>query len=122
MAELKEAQTGEDLLALNAELIQEKRQEFGLIQVYRCPQPFQDELLIVAGPQNNKLFHALVNTLQDEKKDRAVALENFATDCTVHPERQRVREIFKKLPAFALAVAAKAQELAGTGFEELGKG
>ncbi len=119
---MADQQTNEEFFACHAETIKAKEAEFGEVQAYRCPKPFRDELLIVAAPQNPKLFHALVNALQNEKLDRAVELERFALNCVVVPEMPRTKEIFKKQPAFALAVAGKAQDLAGAGFDELGKG
>jgi hypothetical protein len=85
-------------------------------------------LVVVAAPKNPKTYQNLVNALQDDKIDKAVELEKFALNCVVYPvtaegkpDRAAVKRIFAAKPAFALKVAGRAQELAGSDIVELGK-
>jgi len=78
-------------------------------------------LVVAAVPENSKEYHRLVNDLKNPKLDAAVAMENFALACIVHPSREQAKAIFKARPAFALKVCGRGQELCGSDIEELGK-
>lgn len=96
------------------------RAKYDEIAIFQAPKGF-DGLVVIAAPKNPKVFQSFVNQVSKENVDKAVATENFALSCVVHPDRESVKAIFVKKPAFALKVAGRAQELAGSDTKELGK-
>jgi hypothetical protein len=100
------------------ETLAKAREDHGEIAYYNVP---GFGLVIVAAPENEKEYDSLVNRLQDDKQDKAVAMRSFALACVVHPDRETAKKIFKKKAAFALKVAARGQELAGGEIQEQGK-
>lgn len=106
-------------------LLEQLRQEHGEVAGWVA----EGQFVAIAGPKNPNSYKKLVNTLKNDKADGATALETFALECVVYPakadgtpDREAVKKIFGKKPAFALSVAARAQQLAGSDIEELGKG
>jgi hypothetical protein len=92
------------------------------IVVFLAPRGFEQVgLVVISAPSNPKIFQNFVNLISKDSTDKAVATENFALSSVVHPDRETAKSIFKKKPAFALKVAARAQELAGSDTKELGK-
>lgn len=120
--ELEQKTEEEVTLEKYKDVIDRARAKFGDIGIFMAPKGFEEHgIFIVAAPQNPKLYDAYVNELADDKKDKSVASKGFANSCSVYPEREVRAAIFKKYPAFALKVAGRAQELAGSDVKELGK-
>lgn len=85
---------------------------------------FEDEdvgRIVLSARGKRKEYQALVNALQDDKQDNAIAMEQFALDCVVEPTRVEAQKIFKDWPALASRAAGRAMELAGGTVRELGK-
>lgn len=79
-------------------------------------------LVVAAAPGNPAEYDRLVNTLKKDDADAAAALRTFATQCLVRPSDHAAKtQLFRKYPAFALKVAARGQQICGSGIEELGK-
>jgi hypothetical protein len=119
--ELVQKTEEELVLEQHKELIDKARAKFGDIAIFSAPRGFSG-IVILAAPQNSKLYDTFVNQLADDKIDKAVASRNFALSCTVHPDRDTLKKIFDKQPAFALKLVGRATELAGSEAKELGKG
>lgn len=85
---------------------------------------FEDEefgRIVLSARGKRKEYQALVNSLQDDGADNAIAMEQFALDCVAEPSRIEAQKIFKDWPALASRAAARAMELAGGTVRELGK-
>lgn len=78
-------------------------------------------LVVAARPANPAEYDRMVNTLRKPGVDQVGTLRAFAMQCIVHPDREEVKRIFEKYPAFAPKVADRAADLCGGEFEELGK-
>lgn len=116
-----EQKTEEDLiLDRHKVLLDGLRGKYDEIAIFVAPKPFEG-LVVVAAPKNPKTYQTYVNSLAKDSIDKAVAMENFALSCVVHPSREDTKAIFVKRPAFAMKISGRAQELAGSDAKELGK-
>ncbi len=101
------------------EILAPLREKYGEIASWNVP----GLGLVVAASPNPQEYERLVNELNNPDADKAVSLRNFAISCVVYPEdRETVKRIFQKKPAFATKVARRGQQLCGSEIEELGKG
>ena len=99
------------------------RAKYDEIAMFLPPRGFEHVgLIVVAAHANPKVYQNFVNQVSKESTDKAVATENFALSCVVHPDRETAKAIFKKKPALGLKISVRAQELAGSDSKELGKG
>lgn len=122
-ASAQDGKTEDELLIdKHKALLDPIRAKYDEISIFVAPKGFEQVgLVVVAAPLNPKSFQNFVNLVSKDSTDKAVATENFALVCIVHPDRETAKAIFKKKPAFALKVAGRAQELAGSDTKELGK-
>jgi hypothetical protein len=80
-------------------------------------------LVVVASPKNPACFRQLFNDIHSgsyEERPREVQ-EQFALDCVVYPDRDRVATLLQSKPSLTLKLSVQGQELAGGEYEELGK-
>lgn len=80
-------------------------------------------LLVVASPKNPACFRQLFNDIHAgsyDERPREVQ-EQFALDCVVHPDRDRVATLLARKPALTLKLSVQGQQLSGGEYEELGK-
>ena len=110
----------ERLRSENADIIAKAESEHDEIAIYQAPKGFSG-IVIVAAPSNPKTFQNFVNQVAKPETDKAVETQNFALNCVVHPDRNAMKAMFAKRPAFALKIAGRAQELCGSETKELGK-
>lgn len=111
---------GQQLLADNAAIIEEMRSKHDEIAIFPAPRGF-DGVIIVAAP-SPKALQNYVNSVADPKLDKAVETWNFALQSVVHPaDKATVRAMFAKKGMLPYKIAARAQVLAGSEIEELGK-
>ncbi len=108
----------EETSAEESAVLAKLREKHGEIASWKVP---GHGLVVAANPENAAEYDRLVNTLKKDDADASAALRTFALQCVVHPDREAAKAIFKAKPAFALKVAARGQQLAGAGIEELGK-
>jgi hypothetical protein len=119
----QDGKTNDELLIDKHEaLLAPFRAKYDEIALFVPPKGFEHVgLIVVAAPLNPKVFQNFVNQVSKDTTDKAVASENFALTCVVHPDRETAKSIFKKKPATALKICGRAQELAGADAKELGK-
>jgi len=99
------------------------RAKYDELAYFMPPRGFEQVgLVVVAAHPNPKVYQNFVNQVSKDSTDKAVATENFALNCVVHPDRETAKAIFKKKPALGLKISVRAQELAGSDSKELGKG
>jgi hypothetical protein len=104
-------------------LLEPLRAKYDDIAIFMPPRGFEQVgLIVVAAHPNPKVYQNFVNQVSKDSTDKAVATENFALNCVVHPDRETAKAIFKKKPALGLKISVRAQELAGSDSKELGKG
>lgn len=80
-------------------------------------------LMVIAAPENPTCYRQFFNDCSNGLDATAPedVITQFALDCIVHPARDRVEGVFRRLPALAVGVANRGTELCGGDIEELGK-
>jgi len=107
-----------ELTTEEQQTIDELSKEYdGEIATYKVP---RFGLVVIAAPTNPAEYSRLVDSLKSDKSSAGSALQTFALACVVHPEREKVKQLLKRKPAFGMTLAARGQELAGGDIEELG--
>jgi len=110
----------EKLLADNAVVIAEMRAKYDEIVILQPPKGFTG-VIILAPPDNPKIFQTFANNVNKPSCDVAVETQTFATACVVHPDRPAIKAMFAKRAALAFTIAKHGQELCGSEAKELGK-
>jgi hypothetical protein len=103
-----------------AEELERLKKEHGDVVHYRVA---GFGLLVVAAPTNPACFRQLYNYYNgngsgEETRD---IQEQFALDCVVYPERERVAALLQRKPALTKKLSISGQDLAGGEYDELGK-
>lgn len=119
----EEAST-EEISVEEQETLARLRDQYGDVSYWHVP---KFGMVVAACPPNPKEYDRFVNAIRprlsaDEDEDAASAVETFAMACVVHPDRDAVKKLFRRYPAFKGVVSRAGQKLAGSGIKELGKG
>lgn len=129
MSEIENEDTGvskvppeeQALLDKNKELIASLRDKYDEVAVWAAPPRFGG-VIVAAVPLNPKIVQAFINAVNDPKVDKAVAQENYAMQCVVHPDKETTKQIFSRKPFLSAKIAGRVSEMAGADAKELGKG
>lgn len=80
-------------------------------------------LVVFAAPENPACYRQFFNDCSNGVDATAPqdVIPQFALDCVVHPARERVEGVLRRLPALAVGIANRGTELCGGDIEELGK-
>ena len=110
----------EALLAENEPIISAMRAKYDEIAILQPPKGFSG-VIILAPPDNPKIFQTFANNVNKPNCDVAVETQTFAVACVVHPDRAAIKAMFAKRAALAFTIAKRGQELCGSEVKELGK-
>lgn len=109
-----------DPLAPYQELLGKIREKHDEIAIFPAPKKFGG-IIVLAPPVNHKSYQDYINNLHNDRADKSVEATKFLVACTVHPENQVAREIYKYRPGLVTPLVNRAAELCGAGVTELGK-